>query len=130
MDLRKLIAIFVIVCLVIVGASYIYMSSNNSHEVIVNNTTKNTTNITSNATNGTVNEDMGFESASYSESSGSNSEPAYGSDGYVDKWDESQQGDGNWAYTHDQPVKTDEDGHSYKRMYDEDSGKSYWSKMD
>lgn len=55
--------------------------------------------------------------------------PEYGSDSYVDKWDESQQSGSDWAYLHDQPVKS-EGGHEYKRMYDEDSGESYWYQMD
>lgn len=73
-----------------------------------------------------------IEAQSYSSSYSSSveSEPEYGSDDYVDKWDESQDGDGVWAYTHDQPVKTDDDGHRYKRMYDEGSGESYWYQMD
>ena len=61
--------------------------------------------------------------------SSTESDPAKGTQEYVDKWDESQSGDGNWAYTHDQPVKTDDEGHSYKRMYDEGSGESYWYQM-
>ena len=69
-----------------------------------------------------------FSQSSSSYSTG-NSEPEYGSDSYVDKWDESQKNDGSWAYTHDQPVKS-EGGHKYKRMYDEDKGKSYWYQMD
>ena len=52
--------------------------------------------------------------------SSSGSEPEYGSDEYVDRWDQSQQSDNDdWAYLHDQPVKT-ENGHEYKRMYDEE----------
>ena len=110
--------------------------SNNSNKVVVNNTT----NVTSNVTNGTVNTTLisndssgddysgSSDSSSYSQSS-SSSEPEYGSDEYVKRWDESQQSEDSWAYLHDQPVKTDEDGHSYKRMYDEESGKSYWGQM-
>lgn len=67
-------------------------------------------------TNGTVNatlesDDSSYgDSSSYSESSGS-SEPQYGSDDYVERWDQSQQDNDNWAYLHDQPVKT------YKTVY-------------
>ena len=60
--------------------------------------------------------------------SSSGDEPEFGSTDYVQKWDESQKGDGSWAYTHDQPVKT-ENGHEYKRMYNPDNGESYWYKM-
>lgn len=68
-------------------------------------------------------------SSSSSSSSTVSSEPEYGSDSYVDKWDESQKSGSDWAYLHDQPVKS-EGGHEYKRMYDEGSGKSYWYQMD
>lgn len=66
--------------------------------------------------------------SSESSASGS-SDPAYGSKSYVEKWDESQQSGSDWAYLHDQPVKS-KGGHEYKRMYDEDSGKGYWYQMD
>ena len=56
-------------------------------------------------------------------------EPEYGSDSYVEKWDKSQRAGDSWSYTHDQPVKH-EGGHDYKRMYDEDTGESYWYQMD
>lgn len=137
MDLKKII-IILIVCIILVGIVYMFTFTDNSKEVAVNNTTNNTTNttnITSNITNETTNETLVYsdsESSSYSdysESSSGNSEPEYGTDGYVDRWDESQRSEDSWAYTHDQPVKTDDDGHSYKRMYDEDTGESYWGKM-
>ncbi len=64
-----------------------------------------------------------------SSSSTADSEPEYGSDSYVDKWDESEKSGSNWAYLHDQPVKS-EGGHEYKRMYDEDTGKCYWYQKD
>ena len=56
-------------------------------------------------------------------------EPEYGSDSYVEKWDKSQRAGDSWSYTHNQPVKH-EGGHDYKRMYDEDTGESYWYQMD
>lgn len=56
-------------------------------------------------------------------------EPEYGSDSYVEKWDKSQRAGDSWSYTHDQPIKH-EGGHDYKRMYDEDTGESYWYQMD
>ena len=52
----------------------------------------------------------------------------FGTDEYVDRWDESQKGDDSWAYTHDQPVKS-EGGHDYKRMYNPDTEESYWYQM-
>lgn len=67
--------------------------------------------------------------SSDSSSSTVSSEPECGSDSYVDKWDESQKSGSDWAYLHDQPVKS-EGGHEYKRMYDEDTGKGYWYQMD
>ena len=91
-------------------------------------TINNTTNSTSKVVNTTlVDESNGSSSQeSYSDVS----EPEYGSDEYVDRWDQSQQSDNDdWSYLHDQPVKT-ENGHEYKRMYDEDSGESYWYQMD
>ena len=56
------------------------------------------------------------------------SDPEFGTDEYVDRWDESQKGDDSWAYTHDQPVKS-EGGHDYKRMYNPDTEESYWYQM-
>ena len=136
MDLKKVMIILIVVCIVLAGILGMVMYSNNSNKVAVNNTT----NVTSNTTNATANTTLvsnssssgedsssGSESSSYVESSSSgSSEPEYGSDEYVDRWDESQQSDDSWAYLHDQPVKTDDDGHSYARRYDEDSGESYW----
>ena len=124
--------ILVIVCIILAGVVCFLAFSNNSNEVVVNNSTNVTSNLTSDTVNTTLvstdsasNEDY----SSYSESSSSNSEPEYGSDEYVDRWDESNLNGDSWAYTHDQPVKTDEDGHSYKRMYDEDTGENYWGQM-
>lgn len=122
----------VIVCIILAGVVCFLAFSNNSNEVVVNNST----NVTSNLTNDTVNTTLvstdsasNEDYSSYSDSSSSNSEPEYGSDEYVDRWDESNLNGDSWAYTHDQPVKTDEDGHSYKRMYDEDTGENYWGQM-
>lgn len=137
MDSKKIIIILVIICIVLASALGIVIFSNNSKNsdnVAVNNTT----NITSNVTNDTVNATLVSSSDSsgygdfsgYEESSVSSSEPEYGSDSYVDRWDESNKNGDSWAYLHDQPVKTDDEGNEYKRMYDEDTGEGYWYKMD
>ncbi|WP_407410770.1 hypothetical protein [Methanobrevibacter sp.] len=133
MDQRKIIVILIIVCILLAGVVCYLAFLSNSTEKVVNNTTNITTNSTNETANATLvssdssnNEDY----SSYSEPSSSNSEPEYGSDEYVQRWDESNLNGDNWAYTHDQPVKTDDDGHSYKRMYDEDTGENYWGRMD
>ena len=68
-------------------------------------------------------------SAQKSSSSQSGSNPAYNSEDYVKRGDQSQQSGDSWAYTHSQPTKKGEDGHSYKRMYDPNTGESYWGYM-
>lgn len=132
MDHKKIIIILVVIC-VILAVALVYMVSNDS-TTVVNNVTNDTVNKTLNLTNDTVNATLvSYEeeedSSSYEESSSSDSEPEYGSESYVDRWDESQKNEDSWAYLHDQPVKTDDDGHRYKRMYDEESGESYWYQM-
>ncbi len=67
--------------------------------------------------------------SSYQSVSSGNDEPEYGTDEYVDKWDQSLRGDGSWAYTHDQPVKKDKHGNEYKRMYDPETHENYWYNM-
>ena len=122
-----IIGVLIIIIIGIVIAGDLFFSANNNHANVTNST--NSTNSTLiNSTNTTLLNST-EESGSSTYSSSSESDPEYGSDDYVKKWDESQQGDGNWAYMHDQPVKT-EDGHQYKRMYDEGSGESYWYQMD
>lgn len=123
-----IIAVLIAIIIGIVIAGALFFTANNNHiSTNVTNST-NSTNSTLNSTNTTLlNSTQESESSSYSSSS--ESDPEYGSDDYVKKWDQSQQGDGTWAYMHDQPVKT-EDGHQYKRMYDEGSGESYWYQMD
>lgn len=131
MDIKKIIPILIIICVIIVGA-LIYT---NQSPTETTNTTQ--TNITLNQTNNTTapeeNITYAEESApvsSYSQSSSSVSEPEYGSDEYVKKWDQSQASDGDWAYTHDQPVMTDDDGNRYARIYSEDTGESSWRSME
>lgn len=118
---------------------FVYTNSNNSdqHKFENNTNSTNNTNNTNNTTskiNTTV--DNAATSSSTSDSSSSNdansvssSEPEYGSDSYVEKWDESERRGTSWSYTHDQPVKTGDDGHQYKRMYNPDTGESYWGYM-
>ena len=123
----------IIVCIILAGIVCFLAFSSNSNEVVINNTTNVTSNLTNDTVNATlVSSDSSNERdySSYSESSSSNSDPEYGSDEYVDRWDESNLNGDSWAYTHDQPVKTDEDGHRYKRMYGEDTGENYWGPMD
>lgn len=138
MDSKKvIIIILVIVCIALAGILGAMMYSNNSGHVAVNNTT----NATSNMTNGTVNATLNSsdssgsgdsssvsDSSANSESSGGDSEPEFGSDEYVEMWDESNKNEGTWAYLHDQPVKT-EDGHDYVRRYNPDSREGYWDQM-
>ena len=121
------VLIVIIIGIVIAGALF-FTANNNPTNANVTNSTNSTNSSSLNSTNTTLlNSTQESESSSYSSSS--ESDPEYGSDDYVKKWDQSQQGDGTWAYMHDQPVKT-EDGHQYKRMYDEGSGESYWYQMD
>lgn len=123
---EKIIIVFLIIAILILSAALYFMINYNSDNEI--KTINNTTNSTSKVVNTTlVDESNGSSSQeSYSDVS----EPEYGSDEYVDRWDQSQQSDNDdWSYLHDQPVKT-ENGHEYKRMYDEDSGESYWYQMD
>ncbi|MDD5984126.1 MAG: hypothetical protein ACI388_07915 [Methanobrevibacter sp.] len=124
MEIKKIGLILIIICVIIMGATFIYTNQNttNNSSAHVNNTTNITKNATLNNTN--VTEEPVKEDSSSHESSSSDSKS------YVEKWDESQQTDGDWAYTHDQPVKTGDDGKEYKRVYDEDSGKSSWQSMD
>lgn len=135
MESKKIIIVLIIICLILIGVLCFVMSSSSQNDVS-NNVTNNTTNMTSNITNNTTNETVdstessnNADYSSYSKSSSSNDEPEYGSDDYVDRWDQSNIDGDSWAYTHDQPVKTDKNGNEYKRMYDEDTGENYWYKM-
>lgn len=124
MEFKKIIVVLIIICAIIIGATFLYTNQNTTDNTTkINNTASN---ITKNATlnNTTVAEEPVNEDSSSQEDSSSDSKS------YVEKWDESQQSDGDWAYTHDQPVKTGDDGKEYKRVYDEDSGKSSWQSMD
>ena len=133
MDIKKIILLIIILCAIVIGVSYLY-SSNLNHDdtdsTSVNNTTNinstlNNTNITNN-TNNTKTESKQVKSIT---GSSKNDEPKKGTDDYVKKWDKSEREGSSWSYTHDQPVKK-ENGHEYKRMYDADTGKSYWYQMD
>lgn len=139
MDRKEKIIIVLLIAIIIILFGAICLSINDNSDNTINNAT-NHTGFINNATNNTSADEVNATFASdgedsysqntYSSSDSSDeSEPEYGSDEYVKKWDESQQGDGTWAYMHDQPVKT-EDGHDYKRMYNPDSGESYWYQMD
>lgn len=55
-------------------------------------------------------------------------DPKYNSEDYVERWDSSQKDGDSWAYAHSQPTKT-ENSHTYKRMYNPDTGESYWGYM-
>lgn len=128
MEFKKIILIIGIIFIIVICAGYLYTSNNhddNSTQVNNTNNITNNTNITLNNT--TYSND---EKQSYNNKESTDNEPEYGSDSYVKKWDKSQQGDGNWAYTHAQPVKKDKNGKEYKRVYDEKSGKSSWQSTD
>ncbi|MBR0271180.1 MAG: hypothetical protein IJQ68_04205 [Methanobrevibacter sp.] len=120
---RKLI--FAVICIaVIVLGIFVFDINFQSETDIVNNTTNSSVNIT----NWTLDEsDEPTQSQQSSQSV--NEDPEYNSDEYIQRWDESQQGGDSWAYTHSQPTMTDDDGHSYKRMYNPDTGEIYWGSL-
>ncbi len=132
MDAKKIFIIILIVAIACAAAFFITSQHNTTQKNVTaaNNTTnitKNLTNIT-NASNATLEEEYSSQTTAESSSSKHESDPKFGTAEYVDRWDESQKGDDSWAYTHDQPVKS-EGGHEYKRMYDPDTKESYWYKM-
>ena len=127
---KKLILVIVIAIIVIALGVFAVASLNNiskNNNTTVNNTTTEVLNVT-NVTPLDDAEKSSQQSSSQS-SQKSGSDPAYNSENYVDRWDRSQQSGDSWAYTHSQPTKTGEDGHSYKRMYDPNTGESYWGYM-
>lgn len=132
MDKKILILAIVLVCLSVACAAVMLNKTNNNTNTT--NITNNTANSTNNTTINVTHIEKTNESKSSSDSSNSNgdskssSDPKYGSDAYVDRWDSSQKEGDTWAYTHSQPVKY-EDGHQYNRVYDPDSGESYWNQV-
>lgn len=123
---EKIIIVSLLIVIIMLCAALYFIMHNYSENEI--NSVNNTTNSTLQVVNATLVDDS--QDSSSQDSSSSGSELEYGSDEYVNRWDQSQQSDNDdWAYLHDQPVKT-ENGHEYKRMYDEDSGESYWYQMD
>ena len=127
---KKLILVIVIAIIVIALGVFTAVSLNNvnkNNNTTVNNTTTEVLNVT-NVTPPDDAEKSSQQSSSQS-SQKSGSDPAYNSEDYVDRWDKSQKAGDSWAYTHSQPTKTGEDGHSYKRMYDPNTGESYWGYM-
>lgn len=125
---KKIILVLIIIISVIIGVSIIYTSHNLNDEISNNNVTKNNTVNNTNVTNNTTQESHNYANGESSYVS-RESDPKYGTDEYVEKWDKSQKNNDGWAYTHDQPVKTGADGDSYKRVYHEDTGKSSWESM-
>lgn len=128
MDKKIIILILVIIFLGLsVACATVILPKHDNHTNINNKTNM------SNNTNVKVTH-IGNESAKDSANSNSkanskaNSDPNYGSDAYVDKWDNSQKQGDSWAYTHNQPVKY-EDGHQYNRRYNPDTGESYWDQV-
>ncbi|WP_296879155.1 hypothetical protein [uncultured Methanobrevibacter sp.] len=132
MDTKKIVMIILIAAIVCAAAFLITAQHNTTQKNVtqVNNTTNITKNVTNNTnvTNATPEEEYASQTASESSASAHESDPEFGTDEYVDRWDESQKGDDSWAYTHDQPVKS-ENGHDYKRMYNPDTEESYWYQM-
>lgn len=131
----KKIMIIMVLAIIVVGlivacATVMQPNKNNNTNNTVNNTT-NTTNNTVNATPiGNTSESTGKSSSGSSNTqldSKSESDPEFGSDEYVAKWDESQKNGDSWAYRHKQPTKT-EDGQAYHRVYNPDTEESYWAK--
>ncbi len=127
---KKLILVTVIAIIVIALGVFDAASLNNVNKNN-NNTVNNTTTEVLNVTNVTPSDDAekSTQQSSSQSSQKSANDPAYNSEDYVDRWDKSQKAGDNWAYTHSQPTKTGEDGHSYKRMYDPNTGESYWGYM-
>lgn len=135
MKIKKILGILIIICVIILCAAFLY---SNHHDLNNKTQTNNTTNITKNTTNitnKTVDNTSNIKHTKSTIKSNNyknqeeNKEPEYGSDSYVEKWDKSNKNGDDWAYTHSQPVKK-ENGHYYKRIYDEDSRKSYWYQTD
>ena len=126
-DNKKIMSIIgLLIVLIIISAVFIHMTHDNKIEPQVNTNNTNMTNVTKNATLNNTNTTS--ESVEDSSSQGSGSSDG-GSESYVERWDRSQQENDGWAYTHDQPVKTDSDGERYARVYHEDTGKSSWESM-
>lgn len=126
---KKLILVIVIAIIVIALGVFAAVSLNNvkSNNTTVNNTTTEVLNVTNVTPHDDAEKSSQQSSSQSSQKSGS--DPAYNSEDYVDRWDKSQKAGDSWAYTHSQPTKTGEDGHSYKRMYDPNTGESYWGYM-
>lgn len=137
MEIKKIGLILIIICVIILSTAFLYSNQqqdlnnetqvNNTTNITKNNTTSNITNKTVDNANNVKHAESTIKSNNYQ--SQENKEPEYGSDSYVEKWDKSNKNGDDWAYTHSQPVKK-ENGHKYKRMYDEDSKKSYWYQTD
>ena len=129
MNKKEKIAIIALLAIIIILIGSICLFMNGDTDNKNNQTTQinNTTNATTEVINATLADDS--EDTSTQSSSSEESEPEFGTDEYVDKWDESEKTGTDWAYLHDQPVKS-ENGHEYKRMYDPDTQEGYWYQMD
>ncbi len=128
MDSPGIIMIIGVIGLILIGAAFLYATFG-PHEVDVA-PVNNTTNVTKNVTvNSTVNNTNISNDGGNSGSSSSSSSSQSGSESYVERWDRSQRDEDGWAYTHNQPVKTDSDGNKYARVYDESTGESSWRSM-
>ena len=125
---RKII--FVILAVIIIAAGILIVSSQHNNVENHNNTTVNNTTDIRNWTLSNESEKSPSASQSSGSQAKSSSDPAYNSEDYVKRWDQSQNDGDSWAYTHSQPTKTDDDGHRYKRMYNPETGESYWGFMD
>lgn len=122
---KKIILLIIAVIIIIAGIFIVFSSQN---QQVKNNATNNTTNSV-NITNWTLSNETKENAVSQSSSNEKTSkDPKYNSEDYVERWDSSQKDGDTWAYTHSQPTKT-EDGHTYKRMYNPDTGESYWGYM-
>ena len=122
MNKNMLIFILIIfLTIIIVGIMFVadFNLQDNSTSTS-NNTTINITHIGNDSTESS--------SSNTPDSTSSSQDPEYGSDEYVQRWDQSQRAGDSWAYTHDQPVMT-ENGHTYHRVYDVESGNGYWNQV-
>ena len=122
---KKIILLIIAIIIIAAGIFAVFTSQN---QPVKNNATNNTTNSV-NITNWTLSNETKENAVSQSSSNEkTEKDPKYNSEDYVERWDSSQKDGDTWAYTHSQPTKT-EDGHTYKRMYNPDTGENYWGYM-
>lgn len=123
---RKIVLLIIAIIIIIAGVFVVFSSQNQQVKNNMTNNIKNNT--TTDISNWTLSNDTQKDTQQSSSNKNINKDPEYNSDEYVQRWDSSQKDGDSWAYTHSQPTKT-EDGHTYKRMYNPDTGENYWGYM-